>query len=139
MQIKQIGLYKLGPVDLMIFNVIALASVQKSVRSIRHFDAATDDIAPTNEANGTISRRRIADVTGLPRSNVARALKRLMDRDMVVERSRGHVQVPVGLVLQDQFACDFKELYAPVVTMMEQFMKLDIVRQREPIISPTTT
>jgi hypothetical protein len=129
MQVRQLRLYAMRPLDLLIFNMVALACVQRSIRSVRMLDLNTDDINPTNELNGTTSRRRIAESSGLPRSTVARALSRLMSKGMVVERSRGRLQVPVGIVLQGPFSCEAEDLYAPVISMMEQWMRLGVVRE----------
>lgn len=65
MQLTQLKLYRLGPLDLMIFNLVALASAQRSIRAGPSEDDTIDDIVSTDEPNGSISRRRIADVRGL--------------------------------------------------------------------------
>ncbi len=88
----------------------------------------SEDIVPTNDRNGTISRRRIADATGIARATVSRSLRRLIDRGMVVERGRGKLQVPVGIVLQGDFAIDPTTLYAPIACLFEQFLRLGVVR-----------
>jgi biotin operon repressor len=127
-QVRQLRLYGLGPLDLLVFNIVAVASVQRTIRNVRKMDHSTADISPTNELNGTISRRRIADSTGISRGTVARSLARLMKKGLVVERSRGRLQVPTGIILRGQYACDPDELYAPVLGMMEQFLRLGVVR-----------
>lgn len=127
MQLRQMRLYDLTPIELLVFNVIALSNVQRSIRHVRHLDRATADIEPSNEINGTISRRRIADTTELPRSTVARVVQRLVDRKFVVERARGRLQIPVGLVLQGRYAIDAEELYRPIVQLIEQYLRLGIV------------
>ena len=128
MELSQLRLYGLRPVDLLIFNVVALASVQKTVRDVRALDLATHDISPDDFLNGTISRRRIADVTGVPRTTVARALVRLIAREMVVERGRGQLQVPVGVALQGRFNANIEQLYAPVIQLFDQLMRMGVVR-----------
>ncbi|MBL0924926.1 MAG: helix-turn-helix domain-containing protein [Sphingomonadaceae bacterium] len=130
MQLKELNLYKLRPSELLVFDTIALASVQRTFRTVRRLGPDTTDLKLTDAANGTISRRRIADTTGLPRATVGRILDRLMARGMVVEVARGRLQVPVGVVLQGQFACDLEEMFAPIILMMDQFVRLGIVRSR---------
>lgn len=51
-----------------------------------------------------------------------------MDRGMMVEVGRGQLQVPVGVVLQGQYACDLEEIFTPIIQMMDQFVRLGIVR-----------
>jgi hypothetical protein len=137
MQLKELNLYRLRPAELLVFDTIALASVQKTFRTVRHFDSETADLQPTDNNNGTISRRRVADTTGLPRATVGRILDRLIARGMVVEVARGRLQVPVGVVLQGEFACDLEEMFAPIIVMMDQFVRLGIVRSR-PLESDVT-
>jgi hypothetical protein len=129
MQLNQLRAYRLRPVELLIFDIVALASVQRNFRELRHLDAATVDLRPTDESNGTISRRRVSDITGLPRATVARIVLRLIGRGMVHEVGRGHLQVPVGVVLQGQHSFDLSEMFTPLVLLMEQFARLGIVRQ----------
>lgn len=128
MQLKEMKLYGLRPAELLVFDTIALASVQRGVRNLRKFDPSIADLRPTNESNGTISRRRVAETTGIPRANVGRILTRLMDRGMVIEVGRGQLQVPIGIVLQGAYACDLEEVFTPIIQMMDQFVRLGIVR-----------
>jgi DNA-binding IclR family transcriptional regulator len=121
--------YRLRPAELLVFDIVALASVQRNFRDLRQLDAVTADLCPTNEGNGAISRRRVADITGLSRSTVARILDRLIDRGMVHERRRGHLQVPVGVVLQGQHSFDLAEMFTPVALLTDQLVRLGVVRQ----------
>ena len=129
MQLNELRAYRLRPAELLVFDIVALASVQRNFRNLRSLDATTADLCPTNESNGTISRRRVADITGLPRATVARILDRLMDRGMVHELRRGHLQVPVGVVLQGQHSFDLTEMFTPVVLLMDQLVRLGVVKQ----------
>jgi hypothetical protein len=130
MQLRELKLYGLRPAELLVFDTIALASVQRTFRMVRYLDPGTLDLQPTDDSNGTISRRRVADTTGLSRATVGRILERLIKRGMVVEVGRGHLQVPVGVVMQGEFECDLEEMFAPVILMMDQFIRLGIVRSR---------
>lgn len=127
LQSLQLKLYNLGPLDLMIFNVVAVASLQKTIRGVGRFNELTTDVVPTNESNGTISRRRISEATGIARATVARSLQRLTALSLVVERGRGQLQVPVGIVLKGKFARHPADLYAPVLNLFEQFIRLGLV------------
>lgn len=128
MQLKQMQVYDLKPADLLVFNLIAVASVQKSARSARALSCDTPDFTPSDCGNGSISARRIAEIADLPRTSVARSLARLKARSMVVERGRGQLQVPVGIILQGPFAVKSDELFAPVAGLFEQLVRLGVVR-----------
>lgn len=130
-QLMQMKLYDLKPVDLLVFNLVAVASVQRSARSIRQVDASSRDFSPSDEGNGAISRRRIAECSGLARTSVARSLSRLMARCMVVELGRGRLQVPVGIIMNGNYEIDPNDLYGPVVGLFEQLLRLGVVRFTE--------
>jgi hypothetical protein len=131
MQLKQMKLYDLKPVDALIFNIVALASVQRSFRGVRNINESSRDFVPSEESNGSISRRRIAESTRISRTSVARSLDRLFEKQLVTERSRGRLQVPVGIILRGRFAIGVEELYGPIVTLFEQLLRLGVLRIAE--------
>ena len=47
---------------------------------------------------GTISRRRLSDASGLPRETVARHVRKLIERGLVIEHGRGQLTIPPGLL-----------------------------------------
>ena len=130
MQLNEMKYYRLRPAELLVFDIVALASVQRTFRKVRKLEETTSDIRPTNASNGSISRRRIADITGLPRATVARILQRLMARNMVHEIARGQLQVPTGIVLQGREPCDLDEMFAPIALLFDQYLRLGIIRPR---------
>lgn len=127
-QLQQMKLYDLKPVDLLVFNLIAVASAQKSARSVRNLTDQTGDFLPTDYGNGSISGRRISEITNLARTSVSRSLSRLKERGMVVERGRGRLQVPVGIILQGPFSIESDALFAPIIGLFEQLARLGVVR-----------
>lgn len=131
MQLKQMKLYGLKPADLLVFNLVALASVQRSARSVQVGDQFSDDFNPSNEGNGAISRRRIAECTGLARTSVSRSLSRLMQRGLVMESGRGRLQVPVGIIMRGEYEIDANDLYGPIVGLFQQLLRLGVVRFAE--------
>lgn len=130
-QLMQMKLYDLKPVDLLVFNLVAVASVQRSARSIWQVDASSCDFNPSDDGNGAISRRRIAECSGLARTSVSRSLSRLMTRGMVIEYGRGRLQVPVGIIMNGNYEIDPNDLYGPVVGLFEQLLRLGVVRFNE--------
>jgi hypothetical protein len=127
-QLMQMKLYKLKPVDLLVFNLTAIASVQRSARSLRQIDSSSGDFNPSDEGNGTISRRRIAECSGLARTSVSRSLSRLIARGMIVEIGRGRLQVPVGIIMRGDYEIDPNDLYGPVAGLFEQLLRLGVMR-----------
>lgn len=130
-QLMQMKLYDLKPVDLLVFNLVAVASVQRSARSIRQVDDSSQDFSPSDEGNGAISRRRIAECSGLARTSVSRSLSRLIERGMVIERGRGRLQVPVGIIMRGNYEIDPNDLYGPVAGLFEQLLRLGVMRFTE--------
>lgn len=131
MQLNEMKYYQLRPAELLVFDIVALASVQRTFRNVRKLEETTPDIRPTNASNGTISRLRVADITGLPRATVARILQRLMERGMVHEVARGRLQVPTGIVLQGRGPCDLDDMFAPIALLFDQYLRLGIIRARK--------
>ena len=88
---------RLRPETCQIFMVIAIVAVQRYVRDpgTNAYDGA--DPLP-QELNVTISRRRLSDVTGIPRETVARHVRQLVERGLVVEVGSGKLMTPPGLL-----------------------------------------
>jgi len=81
----------LRPEELQVFLIIVLATVQRYARSPKPDPAFLDRTPLPMHFAGYTSRRRIADVSGVPLETVRRHVARLMDRDLVVERGRGRL------------------------------------------------
>jgi biotin operon repressor len=86
----------LRPDACQIYMLVAVAAVQRYARAP---DAAHVGAGPLPTAmTGTISRRRLADASGLPRETVARHVRNLIERGLVVEHGRGQLASPPGLL-----------------------------------------
>lgn len=82
--------------DYQIFLLIALQTTQRFARS-----ASTDSPhicrAPLPDDHaGTISRRRISEVLGIPLETVRRTVSRFLETGLIVERTRGGLSTPGG-------------------------------------------
>ena len=86
----------LRPDALQIYILIGISSIQAFARAPQpaHLDGEPLPVHLT----GSISRRRLADVSGLPRETVARHVRHLIDRGLVIERGRGCLAVPPGVL-----------------------------------------
>lgn len=47
---------------------------------------------------------------------------------MIIERGRGKLQVPVGVVLQGRLAIDPVQLYTPIIGLFEKFVRLGLMK-----------
>jgi len=86
----------LRPDACQIYMLIAVSAVQRYARAPDEAHVGAGPL-PTKEI-GTISRRRLADASGLPRETVARHVRNLIERGLVVEHGRGQLATPPGLL-----------------------------------------
>lgn len=86
----------LRPEPCQIYLVIAISVVQ---RYAREPSGGYDGIDPLPAPmTGSISRRRISDITGIPRETVARHVRHLIERGLVAEIGTGKLITPPGLL-----------------------------------------
>lgn len=88
--------YDLRAEEHQVFLLIVLCTAQRFVRST---DADSDYLGRTPlppELSSSISRRRISEVLGIPLKTVRRIVTRLLERGMIVEKSRGKLSTPGG-------------------------------------------
>lgn len=88
---------KLRPEPAQVYTLIAVSAAQKYVRAPNRSDFNAQAPFPV-EMIGTISRRRLSDITGIPRETVARHVRHLLDRGLVVETGVGKLATPPGLL-----------------------------------------
>lgn len=81
--------FGLRPEELQVFLVIVLATVQRYVRNPEVAPQFKSAIPLSQELSGFVSRRGIAEAMGIPLETVRRHVKRLIERGLVVERTRG--------------------------------------------------
>lgn len=87
----------LRPEACQIYLLIAVSAVQRYARETTNGNHDGIDPLPA-ELTGSISRRRISDITGIPRETVARHVRHLIDRGLVVEIGTGRLITPAGLL-----------------------------------------
>lgn len=86
----------LRPDCCQIYMLIAVSTVQRFARAPDETNVGGGPL-PT-ELSGTISRRRLAEASGLPRETVARHVRNLIERGLVVEHGSGQLTTPPGLL-----------------------------------------
>lgn len=79
-----------------VFAAIAIATVQKFVRTAGPKSPHVGNAPLPRDLAGHISRRRVADALGLPLETTRRHVARLIERGLVVEVRRGQLQTPGG-------------------------------------------
>jgi biotin operon repressor len=107
---------KLRPDACQIYMIIAVSAVQKYAREPS--GGAHDGVDPLPlQMSGSVSRRRIAEITGIPRETVARHVRHLIERGLVVEVGSGKLVTPPGLLrdigptgLPDRLVAEFTKV-----------------------------
>jgi len=87
----------LRPEICQVYMIVAISGSQRYTRTAP--PGAFDGDAPLpSEMIGSVSRRRIADISGIPRETVARHVRTLIERGLVVEVGVGKLITPPGLL-----------------------------------------
>jgi DNA-binding MarR family transcriptional regulator len=124
--------WDMKPAELQVFMIIGAAGLQRFVRlrplPLEH---TGDDPLPTTFLSG-ISRRQIAELTGLSRESVRRTVLRLLERGLVVEPSRGLLAHTPGMLQKGSTVFHPEEMVRPYVSMVEQLIRMGVVRIQHP-------
>ena len=121
-------IFGLKPSEHLIFRIVATANVQRHMREHRQLTRRTMDVVPTAETNFTISRRRVADASGLPRETVRRLVTGLIRKGLIKEDTRGALYVPIGLIRGGRFNFGPDDALGPAVRMTEQLLRLGVLK-----------
>lgn len=127
-QMRGMDVFGLKPSEYLVFRIIASANVQRHMRGHRHLGPATMDVVPTNEGNVSISRRRIADASGLPRETVRRIVTKLLARGIVEKDEADGLYVPVGLFRSNEYRYEASDLLGPVLKVVDQLARLGVLK-----------
>lgn len=79
----------LEPDDLLIYCTVIAASIQRRLRDREEHDVHTGELAISETNFRPISRRAVAEATGLSRELVRRKINRMIEDGLLVEDSRG--------------------------------------------------
>lgn len=120
--------WDMKPAELQVFMIIGAAGLQRFVRlrplPLEH---SSDDPLPATFLSG-ISRRQIAELTGLSRESVRRTVLRLMERGLVVEPTRGLLAHRPGMLQAGSAVFHPEEMVRRYVSMVEQLIRMGVVR-----------
>ena len=115
----------LRPDACQIYLLIAVSTVQRHVRA---HDGSFVGAAPLpEEMFSTVSRRRLSDVSGLPRETVARHVRHLIERGLVVEIARGRLSIPSGLLREVGPSGALERMAQRVATLANALIRLDVL------------
>lgn len=121
--------YGLKPSEVQILLLIGLAGVQRLMRQRPvPADVAGIEAVPAEQLSG-ISRRKLAELTGLSREAVRRIADRLMEKGLVLERGRGMLAQTPGVLAHLSKLYSYREMLAPFLTMFEQLERLGVVER----------
>ena len=119
----------LDPTEYVVFSVIACGNLQRRMRELGALSTNVFDHLPSNETNVPMSRRRLAEATGLPRETVRRIVARLLERGLLIQSPDGMVMVPVGLIRGPGSAnWQHQLIMGPVLGMMQSLLNLGAIR-----------
>lgn len=91
--------FDLRPDACQIYMLIAITAVQRYARNPVMPEYLGTRPLPAN-MSAAISRRQLSECTGIPRETVARHVRHLIARGLVVETQRGQLRTPPGLLRQ---------------------------------------
>ncbi len=119
--------YGMKPAELQIFLLIGLAGVQRVLRD-RPIPADIAGVQPVPiERLSGVSRRQLAELTGLSREAIRRTILKLMERGLVVEASRGALAQSPGCFQKMSGIIPVHELLTPFLDMLAELDRLGVV------------
>ncbi|MCU0855929.1 MAG: hypothetical protein MUF63_13735 [Rhodobacteraceae bacterium] len=117
----------LRPEACQIYLIIAVTVVQRYAREPSGGDHDGVDPLPL-PLSGSVSRRRISDITGIPRETVARHVRHLIDRGLVAELGTGRLITPPGLLRDISPSGLPDRLAAEILAVARRLAQLGVVR-----------
>jgi hypothetical protein len=128
LQLASQRVHKTDPSEYLVFSVVACANLQRRMREVGQLGQHAIDYMPEDQSNVPMSRRRIAEATGLPRETVRRIVQRLIRRGLLIEAPDGYILVPAGLMRTGEYAWDPSVVMAPVVSMFQSLVDIGVIR-----------
>lgn len=106
-----------------VFMIIVIATVQRFARTATPQSSHVTRTPLPPDLASAISRRRIADVLGIPVETVRRHVSGLLGRGLIVERGRGRLSTPGGTlerISADETPERIATRYAAVASALER-------------------
>lgn len=122
----------MDPATLMVYSIVALASVQKLTRQ-KEIPEEMRGIDPLpQELVGTISRRAIASASGIPREQVRRIVSQLLASGRLITSGRNAVRVPYDNIRNEGLLDAVTDIVPDIVKMINELRKAGVVVNRFP-------
>lgn len=124
--------WEMKPAELQVFMIIGVSGLQRFVRiKPLPLEHSGDAPLPTELRSG-ISRRQIAELTGLSREGVRRTVIRLMERGLIIEPTRGLLVHPPGMLQNGSRIFSTEAMLRPYVSLVEQLIRMGVVKVQRP-------
>lgn len=117
--------------EYQVYLLIVLTTVQRFVRSN---DADTTYLGRTplpSDHSGSISRRRISEVLGIPLETVRRIVARLLECGLIVERRRGSLSTPGGTLESLGADATPEKIVRRFINTVNTMIRIGAIRTRE--------
>lgn len=118
----------MSPSKMLVFLTIATATVQRFMRQRAIPDTLHGKERLPKDVIGYISRRAIAQATGLPRETVRRIVIELMDEGLLITGPNGGVANKGGLLSRPEIADCIVELAHLLVPQIQILLKTGAIR-----------
>lgn len=117
----------MDPATMLVYMVIALAAVQKVARQA-HIPAELRGLEPLPpHLVGTISRRAVAESSGIPRETARRIISNLLAEGRIVKSGRNAVRVAPDNARREGFVHVPALLLPEIARMIEDLRRLGII------------
>lgn len=111
-----------------VFFLIAMATAQPLSRAIGTPEGFRDTTPLPRESVGGVSRRRIAELLGIPTETVRRHVADLIAAGLIVESRRGRLSTPGGTLRRLDDAGLTDQLAARVTRLANTLIRLGVMR-----------
>lgn len=118
---------KLRAEEYQVYLLIVLSTVQRFARAASPDDAFVDSTPLPDSHTGTISRRRIADVLGIPVETVRRIVARFLDAGLIVERRRGGLASHGGMLGILSGDDPHEKITRRLITSINSLLRLSVI------------
>jgi hypothetical protein len=111
-----------------VFMLIVIATVQRYARATDQDERYLTRTPLPTVLSGAISRRRIAEVLGIPLETVRRHVAGLLSHGLIVERSRGKLSTPGGTLERIGGDATPEKIAKQIVSLANLLIRKEIVR-----------
>lgn len=119
--------FAMPPAKLLLYMTIMMAAVQRVMRGDELPDDLRDATPLPDEYVRYISRRALAEATGLSRETVRRMVAEMLDEGLLTEGPRGGLAAKSGLLAQTRVQQGLSALITEFGSITERLLKLGVL------------